>query len=209
MSHASGERIKSLRLELGLTQGQLAALVDTSVKAQNISYYEQGREPSFDVLIKLARALNTSCEYIITGVNANQQDVHNAVCLSGTAIRRLSTLPQNSDIIHLINALLETDDKTLLALAVQFSIYCNVCYMISHEKVLIKYDISDNVNEPVWFKDKNDSLVNGIAENCKKAFTSFLAWSKDNCQRYAGPTGQTEIPLDNAEKEDAGNARHD
>ncbi len=52
-----GKKIKTARKAAGLTQGQLAVKVQTTKSV--ISEYENGnRNPSFEVLSKLATALN-------------------------------------------------------------------------------------------------------------------------------------------------------
>ncbi len=52
-----GKRLRYLRRDRDLTQEQLAELIDLSVNA--ISLLERGRtSPSFETLVKLAKALN-------------------------------------------------------------------------------------------------------------------------------------------------------
>ncbi len=53
-----GERIKAARIKSGMTQEQLAAVLDTTKAA--VSRYETGkREPHIDQLCKIAKATNT------------------------------------------------------------------------------------------------------------------------------------------------------
>lgn len=61
------ERLKTLREEAGLTQIELADSLSTStnkISPQNISYWEKGREPSFDVLNKLGEFFNATNDYL-------------------------------------------------------------------------------------------------------------------------------------------------
>lgn len=61
-----GKRIAARRKILGLTQENLAEILDVSV--QMISNLERGRKAvRLGNLIKLSSALNVSCDYILTG----------------------------------------------------------------------------------------------------------------------------------------------
>lgn len=64
-----GARIAALRRNAGLSQAQLAAMVRVSPSA--LGMYEQGRrEPSVQILIQLAAALEVSTDYLLTGTPA-------------------------------------------------------------------------------------------------------------------------------------------
>lgn len=59
-----GKRLKALREENGLTQKELADKLSLTPKA--ISFYELGsREPSGEVLIKMAHILHTTTDYLL------------------------------------------------------------------------------------------------------------------------------------------------
>lgn len=54
---STGEKIKKIRLKKGITQKQLAELLNTS--QQNLAQYESGkRKPKIETLRKIAHALN-------------------------------------------------------------------------------------------------------------------------------------------------------
>lgn len=58
------ERLKELRLELGLSRKCLADLLFVNVRT--ISYWELGqRECNLDQLIKLAKVFNVSVDYLL------------------------------------------------------------------------------------------------------------------------------------------------
>ena len=64
MKENFGERIKRLRLEKGLTQEQVAILLQVNRKA--VSHYENNlREPSFDILIQMAELYRVSTDYLL------------------------------------------------------------------------------------------------------------------------------------------------
>ncbi|NLJ41339.1 MAG: helix-turn-helix transcriptional regulator [Clostridiales bacterium] len=61
-----GDRIKRLREEKGLTQQELANLVGLDNR-NSLSRYENGtRVPNPDIIIKLARVLDTTSDYLIS-----------------------------------------------------------------------------------------------------------------------------------------------
>lgn len=60
-----GKRIRSLRLELGLRQWQLAEMLQTTQPA--IHKYERGIIPEVNRLLRLAEIGNTTVEWILTG----------------------------------------------------------------------------------------------------------------------------------------------
>lgn len=59
-----GDRMKSLRIEKGLTQGELARQLNLSVTA--ISHYEGGsREPNSNIIILYSKFFDVSTDYIL------------------------------------------------------------------------------------------------------------------------------------------------
>ncbi|KYH31535.1 MAG: helix-turn-helix domain-containing protein [Moorella sp. (in: firmicutes)] len=59
-----GKRIKELREKIGLTQEELAERVQISRSA--LANYESGyREPKGDILVRFAKALNTSTDFLL------------------------------------------------------------------------------------------------------------------------------------------------
>lgn len=67
-----GIRIAARRLQLGMTQSELARRLCVSASA--VGMYEQGRrEPSLDVLVALAKELRVSADYLLTGSVAEDQ----------------------------------------------------------------------------------------------------------------------------------------
>lgn len=59
-----GPKIRERRLALGISQEQLGSLVQISQK--QVSRYESGlNDPTGDMIIALAQALNTSADYLL------------------------------------------------------------------------------------------------------------------------------------------------
>ena len=68
-----GRRISTLRKERGLSQAELAARLGISASAMGM--YEQGRrEPSANTLVALARELQVTTDFLLTGKIASQMD---------------------------------------------------------------------------------------------------------------------------------------
>lgn len=68
------ERIKNRRMELGITQTQLAKSARLTSAA--ISQFESGlRKPSFDALSKLAKALKVSTDFLLGMKQPGYEDI--------------------------------------------------------------------------------------------------------------------------------------
>ena len=67
-----GARIAALRRAAGWNQAELAQRLQISPSA--VGMYEQGRrEPSADMLVRMAKALGVSVDYLLTGVPADTE----------------------------------------------------------------------------------------------------------------------------------------
>ena len=65
---AFGERLRSLRMDRGLSLQQLAGRI--GVTKSTVSFYESGeRLPSYDVLFEICKTLDTHVEYLLYGGN--------------------------------------------------------------------------------------------------------------------------------------------
>lgn len=81
---AIGKRIQKLRKERNMSQAALAELA--GLKAPAISQYESGaRQPNFESLIKLSRALGVPSDYLLTGGDTTTSNE------SGDSLSRLIT----------------------------------------------------------------------------------------------------------------------
>lgn len=104
-------RLKQLRTEKGLSQKQLAEMVGAHV--MNISRYERGENrPTSEVLSKLANALDTSVDYLMSGSTDDRAKalITDKELLS--QFKRIEDLPDNkkSVIKELIDAFLFKQD---------------------------------------------------------------------------------------------------
>lgn len=59
-----GNRLKTLREQQGMKQGQFADMI--GISRQSMSNYESGKHsPDVDVIVKMAHALNCSTDYLM------------------------------------------------------------------------------------------------------------------------------------------------
>ena len=77
-----GERIRARREELGLTQAQLAD--ELGVTHQHVSGIESGiSAPSLDLLVRIARRLGVSTDYLLTGESPLVLDAEGGIRADG------------------------------------------------------------------------------------------------------------------------------
>lgn len=108
-----GIRIAAQRMQLGMTQAELARRICVSASA--VGMYEQGRrEPSLDVLVALARELHVSADYLLTGsIGSNEIRNGNTRIIVRNILANASTEPgeivfeiQNDELMRNISMLL-------------------------------------------------------------------------------------------------------
>lgn len=94
-----GERIKELRTKAGLTQSDLAKLVEMTY-IQIGRYETKKANPSSDVLQKIAQALNTTTDYL----------------MNGSADEMASSQLQDKELLNLFKSVeqLGNDDKKMI-----------------------------------------------------------------------------------------------
>lgn len=92
-----GDRIKQLRLDAKMTQPELAKKLDVTRSAV-ATYENNSRQPSFQILIRLAHIFNVSTDYLLLGNDNNLLDVEG---LTGE---------QREIIVSLIKNFRETND---------------------------------------------------------------------------------------------------
>ena len=102
---AFGSRVKEMRKNRHWTQKELANRID--VRFQLLNKYEGGQHiPPANTLIQLAKALDTTVDYLLTGDPVKDEPLANA-----NLYRRFQTLEALSDkdrstVIHVIDAII-------------------------------------------------------------------------------------------------------
>lgn len=98
-----GTRIKSLRKEMGLTQQQLADLVN--VTKVSICCYEKGnRTPNLETFMDLVKVLNTTPNYLL-GIDTkviSEDEEEYTVYLPKEDIQIINELRKRADLISLL-----------------------------------------------------------------------------------------------------------
>ncbi len=75
------ERLKELRDKSGKTQQKIAE--DLNITPQNLSYYINGREPNYDILISMADYFETTIDYLLGRTNIEHQTIDSIIRLPG------------------------------------------------------------------------------------------------------------------------------
>ena len=108
-----GERIRTLRTARGMTQKEFANRINVTKSA--VSAYENGsRQPSYDVLLRMAAVLRVSTDHLLGRGDRETIDV------TGLTAHQISTLRELAAICQRQNALLcltEGDERIAGALA--------------------------------------------------------------------------------------------
>jgi transcriptional regulator with XRE-family HTH domain len=107
-----GERIKALRSEQRLSQGDLAGKIGAD--AGQISRYENGHiAPSADAIVRLAEALDVSCDYLLVE-GAPRRPFRSAADLLGERLPGLDELGDDDlhALLHMLDALVAKNRVT-------------------------------------------------------------------------------------------------
>lgn len=147
-----GKNIKKIRNVRGLTQMQLADLIDVSRGV--ISSYEEGRaEPKIETIIKTADVFNLSIDQLLkTNVTVNQ--------LSGFTVPEINS--KNDNNISIFQAVQQSSEKTLVPITVSSVTYIDI---FTKEDILFAIPSPIQSDKLMYFKTSKDSFV------CKPIFT--------------------------------------
>lgn len=143
------EKLKTSRINAGFSQDDLAAAI--GVNRATISFYEHGdRKPDIEIFIKIANALNVSCDYLLGYSNSPVRKHHKTkeiTGLSDTAIAELERLgiAVNTDTkeIDCLNQICKQDHYTLN-------------YLLENN---LKYHFFNDLGNFLFFKEKNKELI--------------------------------------------------
>lgn len=95
-----GRKLRELRTERKLTQQQAAQRL--GVTASVVSAYENDiRQPSLEVLVKLARLYNVSTDYLLGASGRRTPDPEHLISLDGLTPNKITL------VVQLVNALKE------------------------------------------------------------------------------------------------------
>ncbi len=137
------ERFKALRDASGKTQAKIAE--DLGMTPQALSYYANGREPSYDTLIAIAKYFGVTTDYLL-GVSDHKSDENSAISkqipLSDKAIDYLKSVPL--ELQPTLNLLLSDPNFENFLLEVMTYIY-SLKHGESSESIdIISYELNQN-----------------------------------------------------------------
>ena len=116
-----GQRLKELRIKKALTQEEVAAALNTS--RTNYTKMEAGeRDLKTDHCIALADFFETTCDYLLTGVEADSVDFCKQTGLSYNTLQQLTKNSRSDFVDTLLNALLR--DELFQYAASDYNAYC-------------------------------------------------------------------------------------
>lgn len=146
-------RFKQLKEEAGLTLKDLSAVLDVTIP--NLSYYMKGREPSYDILIKIADYFNVTTDWLI-----GRTDIRSSV------YEALDTEITNK-IIN--NEFKEVSDNDITPLSIYKEDYCSVqdkiIELMSFYYILLhKLEQTQELHPEYDFSSTNTSLAYNFIE---------------------------------------------
>lgn len=151
------ERLKEKRIEAGFSsQEKLADVV--GVDRVTINYYEKGsRIPDISTFIKIANALNVSCDYLLGYSNSPTRKHHETKEITGLSDKAIETInkyaletKKNLDVKKYpitIDALINQSYK---------SAHHAINYLLEND---LEYDFFNKLENFLWFKEKNKEVI--------------------------------------------------
>ncbi|MBR4359002.1 MAG: helix-turn-helix transcriptional regulator [Clostridia bacterium] len=97
---AIGQRIKILREEKHMTQDELARILHVSREWVNKAE-RGGGDMKTGIIVELAKALGTDCDYLLQGVNTQYLSLSSALGLSNDTINVLEHMKKTIDILSI------------------------------------------------------------------------------------------------------------
>ena len=181
------ERLKKLRSDKGINQSEMKEV--TGVSVQSYSSYENGREPSYEVLAKIAKYFDCTTDYLLGLSDDKNSTVENERVLSERAFDYLlSTLPHAdrntflapfSILIDSYNSLRETDNTYLSGLLraylSAFSYYVETTISVIKE---LMNNIPENQNDKdivlmKYYRETNECVT--LFNELSKTVTTVLS----------------------------------
>lgn len=143
------EKLKTSRINADFSQDDLADAI--GVNRATISFYEKGkRKPDIEMFIKIANALNVSCDYLLGYSNSPTREHHETkeiTGLSDKAIEELQILAietiKNTEEIDCFNEICKLDHYT-------------INYLLENNS---KYHFFNDLGNFLFFKERNKELI--------------------------------------------------
>ena len=219
-------RLKELREIKGLTQKQLADKLNSISKAnkiypQNISYWENGREPNLSIIVDLANLFDVSTDYLLGNTDnldfneISYEEKFNTVLNKKVLDALIDNLPDifksefyemfNShiDILNLNNYIinkktLSIDDLEYIRLITRL----DKLLIIFKEKILstlISIDTIQN-NEKPLLKELNFNRINELTSACSEVSAKFSIILSEFCSFVLDEVEKNNFNIPNKEE---------
>lgn len=164
-------RLKQLRESKGLTQKQFVDEFnnyhikdnigdDTKVYVQTVSYWENGREPNYSVLIKLAHFFNVSTDYLVG--NSQLKDIREFEYISN--IQELS----KENINNIIHSFTDIEKSEFFESLSRYIYNLRLNTAIIENRPLTKNDL-----KYIKYLSKISSIIDEYTENLFNLFIDF------------------------------------
>ena len=111
-----GQKIKDLRNSYHLTQTELAVKIGVT-KSTVAAYENDSRQPSYDVLIKLAKTFHVTTDTLLLDTKQSALDVDG---LTKDQIQTLETLIESFHTTNFLNQMVEMKSTALLDLILKY-----------------------------------------------------------------------------------------
>lgn len=200
------ERLKILKDQSRQTQVEIATLLD--ITPQTLSYYFNGREPSYDILIKLAKFFNVSTDYLL-GISNNKNN-EAVIKINNNQSKIVKFLDENSifrvSILEFIDNV-KTDklselekDEIIKNLACLIGLYDSAIYKLSELKSKINLNPDEfemmeklfEVNTPLGGVDFKSTFAQASISTLKFAMNTVI----QNISDFLFAEYPEEMPID-------------
>ncbi len=143
------EKLKTSRTNAGFSQDDLAD--EIGVNRATISFYEKGkRKPDIEMFIRIANALNVSCDYLLGYSESPIREQHETKEITGLSDKAIAELERlgiavNTDTkeIDCLNQICKQDHYTLN-------------YLLENN---LKYHFFNDLGNFLFFKERNKELI--------------------------------------------------
>lgn len=121
------ERLQFLKKSSGKTQTEIAR--DLGITPQALSYYMNGREPTFDILIKIAQYFDVTTDYLIGLADSPNQEQADFAYSAGLTDKAVKSLADNPLLVIFINYLSATEYNQKFISSLLDYISMSTCYL--------------------------------------------------------------------------------
>lgn len=167
------ERLRNARVEKGIKQAEIAEKLGVSV--QSYSAYENGREPNYDILLKIAKILDVEASYLI-GESDYKHSLNSDICsVTGLSERAVEVLAWWKKLGDTPSSYVHNEDGTIVEMKNLNGEPVKYADIISEliEDYSAAEDMKNYVNEDAFYTFV-EAYANFFASNKEKALTEDI-----------------------------------